>query len=366
MLENLKTRLGLSFLPSKKTTLAASESTDKKAKSGSVRLKLHRQYQYRVALELRQWQYALAAAEHPTQPRRQTLYALYREAMKDDHLFAQWRLGLIALRRSPFAVERAGETDATLKALFETVWFKQWIQAAYDTEFWGHSLVEFSPERNDNGEFRACSVIPREHVVPETQQILLRLTDTEGISYHDTQKFPLLLEIGERDDLGILRIATRNVIRKQYSLEDWSLRNEKFGMPLSALRTASRHPKDLDAKEEMLRNLGANGFVLLDAEDEITFHEPKQAMAYQTYQDLVTLSERGISKVVNGQSSVTDEKAFVGTAQVQERILNDYTFERLDRLEVLINQQLIPFLCRHGYPSTLKTAKFRFLELQKM
>lgn len=68
-----------------------------------------------------------------------------------------------------------------------------------------------------------------------------------------------------------------------------------------------------------------------------------------------------ISMLVNGQTGTADEKSYVGAAEVHERILNKYTLARLQRIQRVINDQLIPFLIYWGYP--LQTAKFQFTDL---
>lgn len=82
---------------------------------------------------------------------------------------------------------------------------------------------------------------------------------------------------------------------------------------------------------------------------------------YKIYLENIQSCNENISKLINGQTGTTDEKAYVGSAEVHERILNDYTFSRLRKMEYIINNQLIPFLIYWGYP--LNDCKFQYTDL---
>jgi len=64
---------------------------------------------------------------------------------------------------------------------------------------------------------------------------------------------------------------------------------------------------------------------------------------------------------MNGQTGTSDEKAFVGSAEVHERILDDWHHSRLRRYANIINYKLIPFLVYHGYPLEGLTGTFKEL-----
>jgi len=154
------------------------------------------------------------------------------------------------------------------------------------------------------------------------------------------------------------------VIRKEYALSDWSRRNEKYGMPFLVVQTQSRNEKELNEKEDMAANFGANAWAILDDQDKITMMESNQSFAYQSFRDYADWADKAISILINGQTGTTEEKSFVGSAEVHERILNTYTKARMKRIQYHINFELLPFLRSHGYPIP-EDAEFQYLDLEE-
>ncbi len=325
--------------------------------------KLKRYWSPRIELELKNWASAVAVAEDPIRPRRELLYRLYHTVMEDAVLLSQVRTARFTVQLSGFVLERDGKTieDKKLRALFERPWFNEYLEKAVDTELYGHTLLEFNPEMKD-GEFQRIWLVPREHVRPESGELVLYVHDEKGLDYRDPKMIgKYLVELGWPDDLGLLKSLSRLVIRKEYAVGDWGRRNEKYGMPFLIVKTSTRDEKELDKKQEMLSNMGSNGWAILDDLDDFKMEESNQAFAYGTFKDMRDGCDSDISKLVNGQTGTSDEKSYVGSAQVHERILNDYTKARLRRIEYSINYCLMPFLLQHGYPIEGITYKFKDL-----
>lgn len=330
----------------------------------SFKHRLKRLYKSRSDVEMKTWKRAVAQAEDKIRPRRVELYRLYERSLEDDHLLSQIRTALFTVRMSEFKLLKGkSEADETIMELFERPWFFDFMKYAVESEFWGHSLIEF--DSNKEGiEFKRVSIIPREHVRPEYGEIVLSIHDEKGLVYKDGKLSKYLLEIGDNEDLGLLKVLSKIVIRKEYSLVDWSRRNEKFGMPFLILNTTSMDKAELDAKEEMASNFGSNSYAIFDDQDKATLLESNQAFTYQTFKDFGAWADAAIAMLVNGQTGTSEEKAFVGSAQVHERILNTYTKDRMKRIQYIINFSLIPFLIKHGY-SQLSGFKFQFVDLLK-
>lgn len=323
--------------------------------------KLKRYAVSRVEQDMRIWKRAVQWAEDVLRPRRIELYRLYHRAMEDDHLLAQVRTARFTVQMAPFALRRNGNDDEQATEVFERPWFYDYLQHAVDSELYGHSLVEFHT-RMEEGEFRKISLVPREHVRPEYGEVVLSIHDEKGIKYNEKPLDKYLVEIGDPYDLGLLKVAAKLVIRKEYALTDWSRRNEKYGMPFLIVRTSTQKQSELDAKEEMAANFGSNAYAILDDQDQVDMLESNQAFTFQSFQAYSDWADRAISMLVNGQTGTMDEKAYVGSAEVHERILNTYVKARMKRIQYHINYVLIPFLVRHGY--SLEGAEFQFLDLE--
>jgi hypothetical protein len=212
----------------------------------------------------------------------------------------------------------------------------------------------------DDGLVSHCDIIPRYHVSPEFGIIKINMYDVTGIPFRDLKLN--ILEIGEKYDLGILRIAAKEVIWKTFSRTDWSQACEKFGMPFLTIRAESPDPAELDEMENMAANFGTNGYVILNKQDEVDFKSVTgNGTLHEIYKESALFCDEQISKLINGQTGTQDQKSFVGAAQVHERILNDYTKTRLQKIQNIINNKLFPFLIENGY--NLKGLKFVFEDI---
>lgn len=314
--------------------------------------------------QLKDWRDAVESAINPEDPNRLELQELYRVVLNDAHLLSQIRTAENQVVLSEFDIVVNDEPSEDLKLLIEKTWFDRYLKECVQTEMWGFTLVEFNASiLDDNNHFTKIYVVPRDHVRPEYGDVVFNLGGTTGVSFSKGAHAKYLMPIGDSNDLGLLKELTPLVIRKSFNMLDWARRNEKFGMPFVVTRTQSRQDNELNAKEEMLRNFGTNMYAILDDMDQIDFIEPKvNAAAHLTYKSYIEMMDKAISQLVNGQSGTQDEQAYVGSAQVHERILNSYTKARLRRIQSHINDSLFPFLATHGYP--LLGAKFEFTELR--
>lgn len=350
------------FKTKNKAALTPNIALAKKNGKQGLLYRLKRIYHPQIDFQIDKWREAIDAAEDPIRPRREFLYEIYRMATLDAQLSAQLRIAHITVQRSNFEVHKDGKEDDKLTALFKTTWFNNYLRHCVDAEFYGHSLIEFNMrQRNEQGEFTQIMLIPRDHVRPEEGLVVIQVHDERGFPYRERPYNNFTVEIGDPYDLGILKIAAKETIYKRYARKDWSIRSEKFGMPFLVVRTQTRDEKELNEKENMAANFGANGYAILDDTDEIELLEPKATGGHDIYKAKADYCDQQIAKLINGQTGASDEKAYVGSAEVHERILNDFAFERLRTIEFHINDVLFPFLIRHGY--ALQGAAFRFTDL---
>jgi len=296
-------------------------------------------------------------------PNRLYLYQYYNEAMSDAHLHAQIRTAIYTIQQSKFQIVDDKENEVPeLHSLFENSWFSNYLKYAIESEFYGHSLIEFG--KLNNGLFDEIILIPRENVASEFGMIKINPNDDpkRGIPYRDMIQELYLQEIGMPNDLGLLAIASKYTTYKNYSLADWSRASEKYGMPILAINASSKNPRELDAIEEMARNIGSNGYVILDANDKIDLKMQTAPDGYfKGYLEMMINCDAQISKLINGQTMTQDDSSSYAQANVHERILNNYTRARLAKLQNIINSSLFPFLSYHGYK--LEGKQFRFYDI---
>jgi hypothetical protein len=321
-----------------------------------------RRYNYRIEADMKKYKDAVIMAEDPIMPNRYLLYALYHRIMEDDQLLAQVRHARFNVQMGDFEVRKNDEAIPDLIKLFDTPWFFKYIEYCVDTEMWGYSLIE--PRKGADGLVNEILIFPREHVQPLLKHILLRPEDFSGIPWNEDVLEGKLIGIGDPDDLGLLKSISKLVIRKDYNLTDWGRLNERFGIPFITMKTATTNKEELDKKEEMLENFGASGWALIDDQDEIEIKESKTSQGgHKTFEEYSNYADRCIAFLINGTTSSSEQTAYVGAAQTQERTVNKYTLARMRRIQYHINWELFPFLQKYfDYP--LDGAKFVFTDLE--
>ena len=341
--------------------LATSEPVVRKRKKVSE--KLTRRNVMKVTVAMKEFNQVVALAEDIERPDRTLLYNTYEQIIKrDSHLKSQLRTAHFTIQQSGFRISKSVKESKDLKDMFNASWFTDFITHAVDCEFWGHSLIEFGDQLE--GRFKDVLLIDRYHVIPEFQRVKLETTDTleQAIPYGENLNNWFLVELGDKRDLGLLLTATVEIIYKKYSRTDWSQFNEKFGMPLLTVATDTSNDDELDAIEKMAQNFGSNGYIISSKDTVYGLNSATGTeKGHKKYYDNIVQCDDYISKLINGQSATSDEKAFVGSAEVQERILNTYTKGRLQRIQRNINDSLIPFLVYQGYP--LQDCSLEYLDL---
>lgn len=323
-------------------------------------LQLRRINAPRVELEMSKFKAALVMARSVDNPDRRLLLAFYDELTKDAHLTSQLRTAIYTVTQSKFQIQNQTETpQPELHKLFETTWFLKLLEMLCDAEFYGHSLIEFHTE---NSEIKDVVLIPRNHVCPELGFLAFIPGEKKGITYRDALYDLDLLETNDFLNLGLLEIAAREVIWKNYSRSDWSRASEKFGMPLLAIKTNASSEKEVDKMQDMAENFGSNGYVIIDKNDDVTMNTLSATdNFYKSYLELSNLCDSNISKLINGQTMTADNGSSYAQANVHERILNNYTRARVQKIQNWINDTLFPYMTNVGYK--LADNKFVFQDI---
>jgi phage gp29-like protein len=316
----------------------------------------------RVKMEMDELVNAIEYALYPGSPDRRNLLAIYASAEDDSHVISQVEIAKAKLIAEPFILTKNGTEDETLTKMFRASWFEDWLSIIIDSIMYGYTLVE-AGQLNSEGTWTEFRTFPRRHVEPFKKHILIRPSDSVGIPYGDNPASLYLLEIGKAKDLGRFKTVAREVIWKNFSRTDWSQASEKYGMPILYYQTDTEDKQELDRIEQLCRNFASNGWIIGHINDKITINQAANSDFYKIYLENATFCDNQISKCINGQTGSSDEKSFVGAAEVHERILDDFSERRLRMASNLTNNTLMPFLKYHGWQ--LEGVQFRFPALDK-
>jgi hypothetical protein len=324
----------------------------------------------RVQMQLGTLRNNVENAKDTNNPSWVDLYRMYENTLGDPEVKTQRRIAVNKIKAEKFIVSKDGTDNAEMTALFQRPWFDKFKEILIDVELWGYRLCEFGQFDVDN-QFIDCKLFPTYNVYPHKKHLIVEVTDTTGIPYanEDPAKGEIvnpydyfLIELGVKDDLGLLEALTREVIIKSFARRDWNEHSEKWGQPRIVVKTDAEG-KDLDVVENGARNFSRNGYAIVGTDDIVEkFEASNNGSGYLIYDKNIDKCDQYISKIINGQYGTGAEKAFVGTAEVAENILNDFHHSRLREAQNIINYELIPFLNYWGYPLEGAVGRFPSLD----
>lgn len=309
--------------------------------------------QIREREDVGKWRQALLFAEDPTNPDRSELIKIYKDVDLDGHITGI--IGAIKNKikaKSFMIIDSNGEKDENKTALFEKEWFFKFIDFAIEAPFWGYSLIQLGDIKEDG--FPEIELIPREYVVPELEIVKKDLhishnrTEQNAFFYNEMPLKDWFIFIGNKKDMGLFNKATPHALSKKNLFTEMWQYSELFGMPIRKGHTDTKDPKRRKYMEKMLKNMGSAAWGVFDFDDKIDFIETgKGGDATKVFINPIKLSNEEISKLFAGQVATFDEKSFVGSAEVQERIFNELIVSYMRNLKFLINNKLITRMVKH-------------------
>ncbi len=119
-------------------------------------------------------------------------------------------------------------------------------------------------------------------------------------------------------------------------------------MPFRSVSTDAEGD-DLDRIEEALENMGQAAYGVFPEDTEVKFIQAATANE-RLYDLFLERTNSELSKLVLGQTMTTDSGSSRSQGEVHERVADAYTADDSEFLLTLINDTLLPFLIRHGYP----------------
>jgi len=298
------------------------------------------------------WRHALLVAESVTNPDRTDLIRIYKDVDLDGHI-----TGIISsiknkIKSKPFMiVNPKGEEDEDKTTLFEKEWFFKFIDFIVEAPFWGFSLVQLGSIKEDG--FPDIRLIPREYIIPELEIVKKDLlisharTSENAFFFNETPLKDWFIFIGEKNDMGLFNKATPHALSKKNLFAAMWEYGELFGMPIRKGHTDIKDDQRRKQMETMLENAGSAQWMVLDTDDSVDFIERKGSDPTKVFIEPIKLSNEEISKGFAGQVATFDEKSFVGSAEVQERMFNEFIISFMRNARFIINNQLIPRMVRH-------------------
>lgn len=312
---------------------------------------------FRTHEDIRTFENAILDAQNIYRPLRWPLHRIYRRIIDDNHLSSQWSTRKLKTAEKQFKIVGAdGETeDVEMTKLLEKPWFLSFIDIALDSRAWGFSLIEFGPWDGEkfcpwqkaNKKWQdAVEEVDRDNVRPEFGIVGKDWNDITGPSYYEQPFSDWCIFVGSTKSHGFLYKAVKPCLYKDNCLSNWSEWAEIFGTDIRIGKTLSSGP----ARQtflDLLKNLGASGYGIIEPNDEIDFKGTSRTDAWQVYQRLNEYVDIGISKLVFGQDVVTNNTGQV-VGKVGENVSNLYGDSDAKWMATVINESLFPLMIDKG------------------
>lgn len=308
----------------------------------------------RIKQDIQKWRLAVKSAEYKYNPIRYNLYQLYRDVMMDAHITACWNQRKNMILGLEFEIEKDDKEVEELKFITESKWFHDFVCHALDSIMEGFSLVQFDTLEND--EFKEVSLVNRVYVKPEFGIVTEAYTAITGVKFTEKPYSDWCIGVGDKYDLGLLMKLAPLYIWKKNALGAWADYQDLFGVPIRIGKTDVSDTDTRNNMEAMLKNMAVGAYGLFDTDDEIQLIESSNSDAFNVFDQMINRCNSEISKLILGQTGTTDEKAFVGSAEVHERVAKSGMYSDMKFIKTVLNRQLLPFLENLGF--NFKGAKF--------
>ncbi len=301
----------------------------------------------RTRADIALWKSALRAADNVENPRRTRLQRLYADIMQDAHLSSLAELRVLSLLGTPFTLKRDGEVDEECTALLAAAAWKRDIDRfAWEELLYGHSLVELttSPEGTPQ-----VTLLPRTNVVPEQGVLLLSEDDGDGIRYREAREYGTwILEFGSRTEYGLLNKAVPHVLFSRFAQSCWSELCEIYAIPPRVLKTNTQDPEMLDRAEQMMREMGAAAWFIIDTNEEFSFAKGADTNG-DVYNNLIRVCKEASSLLICGAQLGQDTLNGNRSKEESSQKLFDKIIQAdRTRVQGYWNEIILPALVRIG------------------
>jgi phage gp29-like protein len=296
---------------------------------------------------------ALAAAN----PKQYLLQDIYTIISDDAHLTSQINNRKEQTIAAGFEMRTTDKkTDAKMTDILNELDFIQDLFGyILDSENFGYSLVELSVEDN----MPKVELIPRRNVVPDFGRFYPDTSFDNFLEYRQAKEYKHWLLEFNSGHLGILNKSVPHALFKKFAQSCWSELCEIYGIPPRVMKTDTRDPQMLNNAENMMRDIGAAAWFIIDTTEEFEFAQGVNTNG-DVYNNLIRLCNNEMSMLISGAVVGQDTKNGNESKEKVSMEITDKLVQSDKRMvEVYMNSLVIPALYRIGWiPAT--TSKFKF------
>lgn len=295
--------------------------------------------------DVQDWRRAETMALNVESRQLYPIQLLFKNILKDTTLTSQIENRRLKVLSAPFLLEDANgnELEDITRTHQNAKWVNKINNAIFERKLFSHSLIEM---RIDSDTV-VVNVIPRENVDPFNGLVYFDYTNPLNyINYRVAEEYnKTLFEFGEDlDDLGLLNKAVPHVLMKRFTQSCWSELAEIYGIPPRVMKTNTHDPAMRAKGEQMLRDMGAAAWMLIDTTEEFDFAQGVQTNG-DVYKNLINQCNSELRLLITGVQ-LGQDSAFGSRAkeEVALDMFNDLINADLSEIEEEWNNKLMPAL----------------------
>ena len=334
--------------------LLAMKSADERDHIKAMTIELIKSTVALTKKDIASWRQAWQMAITQNNPQRFRLYDIYDDVAVDNHLSGaiDQRKGMV-IQKTFKLVDRNGNENADVTKMFETEWFRDFVDLTLDSIYYGYSLIQFGDVVASGGvrRFSGVSLVPRRHVMPEYGLLLRNIGDDpqRGVPYTEGAIADWCIGVGSRQNLGLLHKVSPSAISKKNMLAFWDSFGELFGMPIRIAKTISRDEKEVSKVERMLEDMGAAAWGLFPEGTEIEIKETSRGDAFNVYDRRIERANSEMSKCILTQTMTIDDGSSHSQSEVHLEVFQNTIQSDADFLKHTVNDRLLPLMAKHGF-----------------
>lgn len=315
--------------------------------------------------DVQDWQEARQIALDVFIPDWEDLIRVYDDVIVDSHLTGIIETIIDKVKCAEFEiVDSSGKKSDEKTDIFKKKWFFKYLRFAVEAYFYPYSLIQLGSM--DDDQFKDIELVKREYIVPNKDFVKKSLYITgnykhgqDGWVYTHPDMAKYFIMIKSDIELGLLDRVAYHALGKKHMLIYWWRYAELLGIPLRVGKTDIEDNARRRNMENMLKNMGSSLYTVVGLDDQVELKEARSQANINMFKDNMQYSNSEMSKALLGSESMNQEKSFVGSAEVGERLFEAKGKGILRDVTFTINDELIPRMIWYGLP--LNGYSFRFV-----
>lgn len=304
--------------------------------------------------EIDAWQFARECYYNEFNPTTWELQDVYHDVMLDDQLTTVTEDRKLRLLNKELVVfNKDGNIDEYKTEMINDLeWLFDFLNLSLDSIFYGYSLIHLKTGKNDIGKtiIKEPFLVPRGFCSPQNKLILEHEGNPNaGVEW---EKFKNELIYAQMySPVGLLEKASPLAMLKRHSWGSWDEFEQIFGIPIRIAKYALGNTKLKQEIAGWLEEMGSAAYGVFPKEADIEIKENQKSDAFNVFLKKIERVDAGLSKLVLHQTGTTDEKAYVGSAEVHQNTLEQVTLADERKLRLIL-KRLVGALSYWGYGFT--------------